>query len=47
MCVAFEKNDKGTKKPMNRFLQDGTSAGIRSLQTSVVLKLCQMPGNRL
>ena len=28
-----------TKKPFNRFLQDGTSASIRSLQTSIEIKL--------
>ena len=28
-------------------MQDGASAGIRSLQTSIVIKLCQTPGNGL
>ena len=40
----FKKNNKRTKKPVNRFLQDGASAGIRSLQTSIVIKLCQSQG---
>ena len=35
------------KKPVNRFLQDGASAGIRSLQTSSVAKLRQTPWNGL
>ena len=33
--------------PVNRFLQDDESAGIRSLQTSIVIKLCQTLGNGL
>ena len=36
MC--FKKNNKQTKKPVNSFLQDDTSAGIRSLQTSIEIK---------
>ena len=36
MCFIFKKNNKLAKKPVNRFLQDGTSASIRSLQTSSV-----------
>ena len=28
-------------------MQNGASAGIRSLRTSIVIKLCQMPGNGL
>ena len=47
MCFTFKKNDKRTKKPVNRFLQDGESAGIQSLQISIVLKLCQIPSNGL
>ena len=39
MCFTFKKNNKWTKKPANRFLQDSASAGIRSLQTSIVRKL--------
>ena len=39
MCLTFKKNNKQTKKPVNRFLQDDTSAGIRSLQTSIEIKL--------
>ena len=41
MCFTFKKNNKQTKKPVNRFLQDDASAGIRSLQTSIEIKLCQ------
>ena len=36
MCFTFKKNDKQTKKPVNCFLQDDASAGIQSLQTSIV-----------
>ena len=35
MCLSFKQNNKPTKKPVNRFLQDDANAGIRSLQTSV------------
>ena len=44
MCVTFKKNNNRTKKPGNRVLQGGASAGIRSLQTAIVIKLCQTPG---
>ena len=47
MCFTFKKNNKQTKKPVNCFLQDDASAGIQSLQTSIVTKLCQNPGDRL
>ena len=40
MCLTFKKNNKQTKKPVNRFLQDDANAGIRSLQTSIEIKLC-------
>ena len=43
----FKRNNQRTKKPVNRFLQDGGSAGIQSLQTSIVVKLCQTPSNGL
>ena len=43
----FKKNNKQTKKPINCFLQDDASAGIQSLQTSIEIKLCQNPGDRL
>ena len=39
MCFTFKKNNKQTKKPVNCFLQDDASAGIQSLQTSIVTKL--------
>ena len=40
-CVLpSRKNNKRPKKPVNRFLQDGVSAGIQSLQTSIVIILC-------
>ena len=42
----LKNNNKRTKKLINRFLQDGASAGIRSLQTSIVIKL-QTPWNGL
>ena len=45
MCFAFKKNNKRTKKPVNHFLQDGASAGMQSLQTSILIKLCQTPWN--
>ena len=35
MYFTFKKNNKQTKKPVNRFLQNGASAGIRSLQTFI------------
>ena len=38
MCFTFKKNDKQTKKPVNRFLQDYASAGIRFLQTSIEVR---------
>ena len=43
------KNNKQTKKAINCFLQDGAraNAGIRSLQTCIVVKLCQTSGNGL
>ena len=47
MCFAFKKNNKQTKKPVNCFLQDGASAGIQSLQTSIEIKLCQNPSDGL
>ena len=46
MCFTFKKN-KQTKKPVNRFLQDDANAGIRSLQTSIEIKLCQSLWNGL
>ena len=33
MRFTFKKNNKQTKKHVNRFLQDDASAGMRSLQT--------------
>ena len=39
MSFSFKKNNKKTKKPDNRFLQDDASAGIQSLQTSIEIKL--------
>ena len=47
MCLTFKKNNKQTKKYVNRFLQDDASAGLRSLQTSIEIKLCQNPSDRL
>ena len=47
MCFNFEKSNKPTQKPVNRFLQDGASAGIRSLQIPIIIKLCQTPENGL
>ena len=41
MCFTFKKSNKQTKKPVNRFWQDDASAGIRSLQTSIEIKVCQ------
>ena len=39
MYFTFKKNNKQTEKPVNRFVQDGASTGIRSLQTSIEIKL--------
>ena len=47
MCLTFKKNNKQTKKYVNHFLQDDASAGLRSLQTSIEIKLCQNPSDRL
>ena len=47
MYFTFKKNNERIKKPVNRFLQDGGSAGTRSLHTSIVIKLCQTPENGL
>ena len=47
MCLTFKKNNMQTKKPVNCFLQDDAGAGIRSLQTSTEIKLCQNPWNEL
>ena len=47
MCFTFKKNNKQTKKPVNCFLQNRASAGIWSLWTPIVTKLCQNPGDRL
>ena len=46
MCLTFKESNEWRKKPVNPFSQDGTSAGMRSLQTSII-KLCQMQGNGL
>ena len=46
-CFTFMKKNKRTKKPVYCLLQDGESAGIRSLQTCIVIKLYQMPGSGL
>ena len=44
MCFIFKKNNKQTKKPVNRFLQDDTGVGIQSLQTSIGTDfICRMP----
>ena len=32
---------KQEKKPVNRFLHNGASAGIRPLQITIEIKLCQ------
>ena len=45
--IGLKKNNKLTKKPVNRFLQDGASACIQSLQTSIIIELCQTPENGL
>ena len=37
MYFTFKRNNQRTKKPVNRFLQDGASAGIGSLQTSILI----------
>ena len=38
MCFTFQKQKtKWAKKSVNHFLQDGASAGIRSLHTSIVI----------
>ena len=47
MCFTFKKNNKRTKNPVNCFLHDDESAGMRSPQTSIVIKLCQKPWNGL
>ena len=39
MCFTFKKNNKQTKNPLIIFLQDVASVGIRSLQTSIEIKL--------
>ena len=45
MYFTFKKAiSKQTKKPFNRFLQDVVSAGIRSLQTSIEIKLSKVHG---
>ena len=44
MCFTFQKNNKQTKKPFNCFLQDGASASIGSLQTSIEIKLSRVHG---
>ena len=38
MYFTFKKNNKQTKKPGNGFLQNGASAWMRSLQTSIEIK---------
>ena len=45
MCFTFKK--KGTKIPVNRFLQDGASAGLQSLQTCIVIKLSKGHGKAI
>ena len=47
MCFTFKKNNKQTEKLVNRFLHFDASSGIRSLQTSIEIKLCQSPWNGL
>ena len=45
MCFTFKKNSKRTKKPVNCFfLQDDASAGIRSMQTSIVINFVKPQG---
>ena len=39
----FKKNNKRTKNPVNCFLHDDASVGMRSSQTSIVIKTCQTP----
>ena len=46
MCFSIKKNNKQAKRPINCFLQDAASAGIWSLQTSIVMRPCQAPGDR-
>ena len=44
MCFTFKINNKPTKKLVNHFFQDGASAGIQSLQTSVVTNSAKRHG---
>ena len=37
MCFTLKKSNKQTKKLVNLFLNDGGSAGILPLQTSIVV----------
>ena len=41
-----KKSNRQTKKPINRFLLDGPSAGIRYLQTSIEIKRQRMNFSR-
>ena len=45
MRFTFKK--KRTKIPVNRFLQDGASAGLQSLQTCIVIKLSKRHGKTI
>ena len=44
MCFTFMKNNKQTKKPIIRFLQDDASAGIRSLLISIEINTAKVHG---
>ena len=42
MHFTFKRNNQRTKKPVDRFLQDGASAGVQSLQTSIAVRRHEM-----
>ena len=44
MCFTFKKNNKWTKNPVDYFLHDNASAGMRSPETSVGMEWMDFRG---
>ena len=44
-ALLLRKNNKHTENPVNCLLHDDASAGMRSPQTFIIIKICQTPWN--
>ena len=44
-ALLLRKNNKNTENPVNCFLHDDASGSTRSPQTSIIIKIYQMPWN--